>query len=63
VTFGSTSHPNAYRGRVQALNGNRIVARVVGPGGQSRRLGLAVAIAEDSSLSGTIVSRPAGVSR
>jgi sulfoxide reductase heme-binding subunit YedZ len=58
VTFGSDSRPTEYRGRVTALNGNRIVARVDGPGGQARRLGLAVAIADDRSLSGTIASRP-----
>ena len=57
VTFGSDSRPAEYRGRVTALNGNRIVARVVGPGGRSRRLGIVVAIARDSSLTGTIVSR------
>jgi hypothetical protein len=57
VTFGSASRPAEYRGRVIALNGNRIVARVQGSGGRFRRLGIVVAIARDSSLSGTIVSR------
>jgi len=57
VTFGSDSRPREFRGRVTALNGNRIVARVLGPGGGPRRLGIVVAIAGDSSVTGTIVSR------
>jgi sulfoxide reductase heme-binding subunit YedZ len=59
VTFGSQAHPSEYRGRVTSLDGNRIVAHVGAAGGQTRRLGLAVTIAADSTVSGTLVSRPA----
>jgi methionine sulfoxide reductase heme-binding subunit len=60
VTLGTGARPSAYRGRVLALHGNRISARVTDARGRSLRLGLTVAIAEDSSLTGTIVARPAG---
>lgn len=57
VTFGSDSRSPEYRGRVTALNGNRIVAHVVGRHGKARRLGIVLTIAQDSTLTGTIVSR------
>ena len=60
VTLGTGSHPRAYRGRVTALHGNRIVAAVTGPGHRALRVGIDVAIAQDSSLSGTITARAKG---
>jgi DMSO/TMAO reductase YedYZ heme-binding membrane subunit len=59
ATLGPSSDPSAYRGRVVALNGNRIVASMKGPDSRSLRVGIDVAIAQDSSLSGTITG-PAG---
>lgn len=60
VRLGTGSRPSAYRGRVVALNGNRIVADVTGPGNRALRVGVNVAIAQDSSLSGTIAARAGG---
>jgi sulfoxide reductase heme-binding subunit YedZ len=57
VTLGTTSSPALYRGSVQGLSGNRIVADVTGPGNRSLRVDINVAIGQDSSLSGTIAAR------
>jgi sulfoxide reductase heme-binding subunit YedZ len=57
VTLGSSSTPTIYRGRIVALNGTRIVARVRSSDGY--RLSLQVALAVDSgagTVSGTLAA-------
>jgi sulfoxide reductase heme-binding subunit YedZ len=61
VTLGSSSTPTIYRGRIVALNGTRIVARVRSSDGH--RLSLQVALAVNSgtgTVSGTLAAAAGG---
>ena len=60
VTLGPRSSPRSYRGRVVALQGNRIGATVTGPGSRSLRVDMSVAIDVAQNVSGTIAVRPEG---
>jgi sulfoxide reductase heme-binding subunit YedZ len=60
VTLGPRSSPRSYRGRVMALQGNRIVATVTGPGSRSLRVGMRVAIDAAQNVSGTITAKAEG---
>jgi sulfoxide reductase heme-binding subunit YedZ len=60
VTLGPRSSPRSYRGRVVALNGNRIVATVTGPANRALRADMSVAIDATQSVSGTISARAEG---
>jgi methionine sulfoxide reductase heme-binding subunit len=57
VTLGPRSSPRSYRGRVLALQGNRIVATVAGPGNSSLRVAMSVAIDAGDNVSGTIAAQ------
>ena len=57
VTLGPRSSPRSYRGRVVALQGNRIQATVTGPGSRSLRADMSVAIDAAQNVSGTIAVR------
>jgi hypothetical protein len=57
VTLGSATAPNAYRGQILALNGNRLIANVTN--GEGRRLNLRVTLAIEAgagSVSGTLAA-------
>jgi Ferric reductase like transmembrane component len=61
VTLGSSSTPTIYRGRIVALNGTRVVARVRSSDGH--RLSLQVALAVNSgagTVSGTLAAAAGG---
>jgi hypothetical protein len=60
VTLGPRSSPKSYRGRVLALEGDRIVATVKGPANRGLRVGMSVVIDATQSVSGTIAARAEG---
>jgi len=60
VTLGSVATPALYSGRIVALNGNRLLARVQGSGGHALSLQVAVAVnSAAGTVSGTLASTPA----
>jgi Ferric reductase like transmembrane component len=59
VTLGSTSTPAIYRGRIVALNGNRMVASVSRSDGHNLSLQIALAINTGAgTVSGTLAAAP-----
>lgn len=59
VTLGSTPTPVVYRGKIVALNGNRLLASVRSSDGQSLSLQVALAInAGAGTVSGTLIASP-----
>jgi methionine sulfoxide reductase heme-binding subunit len=63
VTLGPRSNPASYRGRVRELQGNRIVASVMGPGQRPLRVAMSVVVDPEDSISGTIVAGAEGGQR
>jgi sulfoxide reductase heme-binding subunit YedZ len=60
VTLGSTSTPAIYRGRIVALNGNRIVASVLSRDGSGLSLQVVLAVNTGAgTVSGTLAASPA----
>jgi sulfoxide reductase heme-binding subunit YedZ len=56
VTLGPRSDPTSYRGRVRQLDGNRIVASVMGPDSRALRVDMSVVVDQSDSVSGTIAA-------
>ena len=59
VTLGPSAQPGRYRGRVVALSGNRVVARLAAPGARAVLLRLVLRIDAGGAVTGTASAQEA----
>jgi hypothetical protein len=61
VTLGPFSRPSAYRGRILALEGSRLLAAVTDSAGRHLRVGMTLSLDPAAqSVTGTVSARPTG---
>jgi methionine sulfoxide reductase heme-binding subunit len=61
VTLGPSARPSAYRGKILALDGTRLVAAVSDPAGRSLRLGMVLSLDPvRHKVTGSLSARPVG---